>query len=789
MHRSGTGILIVLAIGLTASLTGCVGKNSGGNQSGGVKTVTLSPSGTLSIDVGTTSVFSATATNALGQPVLPGTIQFTVVSGNTNPAPLSILSNGAACAGSWDTTESICIPGTPGIALVTAAVDGVSSATATIYVHQHIDSIQVSRLDPQGPPQHDCFSQGQTWDYQAIAYDINQHDITNTVGPMSWTSSAVSVLAVDSISGLQPNQTQVTAKTPGQTQLFASVSGTTSTLVPAPFTTCLVSYIRLEIVGGSGNSFSINNGGSKTIQATAVDTWGVTLANPPLVWSSSNPEVGSFSSASNTSGTNTMTARTNEGATDISAACTPPTCNVGVLPGLPIFASGGNLPVGGLPNGPPGYGVITANVTATKLPTYSAWTATTDCGTSPGCSSIAFAVTPGTTPIGASANLPRTPNTMMFNEQGTRIYFGSDQGLMFMDVGGSAPTVNSVSGSPTPCNLSVCGTVLAISPDGNRVVVGDEKSVPPQVYIYDSSAASNPPVDLILPSGTAKAAAFSPDEVKIFIVTDAGAMYVYSAVDALVPVTVATSAADVAFSAGGSFAYVAGTPANQVSAFATCDLSNLGDISNPAALTGTPLKLVPAPEVQEVVINPAQSVVTQNVIALEPPNLQTLTATFTAGVPLNHGIFTCNAPSFYPDHTGFSAGPSVNLGLGTFVPLYMRVVGNGSQVIVVAKNFPAVVVADLNQRTATPFALVNGGLPLAASSSTDGSQVFVAACDAYPNNDPTQPCSSGSVHIINTLSGGDFQQVPYVNLSTNNSMCNAPSAPPCFPNMIALKPQ
>lgn len=780
MHRSSTGILIVLAICLAASLTACVGKNTGSGGGGGVQTVTLSPGGNQSIDIGAIQTYSATAKNALGQTVVASTIQFTVTSGNSNPAPISITSFGAACAGSWDSTGTICSPGVPGIALITATVEGVSSAPTTVYVHQHIDSIQVSAVSP---PLHDCFSQGQTWDYQAIAYDISQHDITNTVGPLIWSTSNPNVLTVNNITGLLPNQTQVTAKTPGRTQLVASVSGTTSAPLTTPFTTCLVSTIRLQIEGGSGNSFTINNGGSKTIKATVVDTLGATLASPPLVWSSSNPEVANFSSASNTTGTNSVTARSNQGGATISAACTPPTCNIGVLPGLPVYASGGNLP-----NGEPGYGAISANITATKPPTYTAWAATMDCGTGLGCSSITFAVTPGTKPIGASASVPRTPNSMMFNEQGARIYFGSDQGLMFLDVGGSTPTVVPVSASPTPCNVSLCGTVLAVSPDGNRVVVSDGNSVPHQVYIFNASSTSTAPVDLILPSGTATAAAFSPDEMKIFIMTDAGIVYVYSSVDALTPVSVATSATDVAFSADGSFAFAAGTPAKQVSAFATCDLSDMGDISNPAALTSTPLKIVPAQEVQDVVINTTQSVVTQNVIALEPPNIQTLTAKYIAGAPLDHGIFVCNTPAFYPDHTGFSAGPPLNLGQGNFVPLYMRVVGNGSQVIVVGKNIPAVLVVDLNQQTTTPIALVNNGLPLAASSSTDGSQVFVAACDAYSQSDPTQ-CTSGSVHIINTLSGGDFQQVPYVNINTNNSMCNQPNAPPCFPNLIAIKPQ
>ena len=786
MHRSGTGILIVLAISIAASLTGCVGENSGGSGGGGVKTVTLSPSGSQSINIGATQNFTATATDALGQTVL-STIQFTVTSGNSNPAPLSILSNGAGCAGSWDSTGTICSPGVPGIALVTATVGGVSSAQTTVYVHQHIDSIQVSRLDPQGPPPHDCFSQGQSWDYQAIAYDIDKHDITDTVGPMTWSSSNAGVLTIDNITGLRSNQTQVTAKTPGVTQLFANVSGTTSTPgTPLTFTTCLVQSVRLQIQGGSGHSFSTNNGGSKTIQATVVDTVGATLATPPLTWSSSNPEVANFSSATNTTGSNTITARSNLGATDISASCTPPSCNIGVLPGLPVYSSSGNLP-----NGDPGYGVISATITATKPPTYTAWAATTDCGTGPGCASITFAVTPGTTPIGASASMPRTPNSMMFNEQGARIYFGSDQGLMFLDVGASSPTVTPVSAAPTPCNVSLCGTVLAISPDGNRVVVSDTVTNPHQVYIFSGSSSSAAPIDLVLPRPTDNptAAAFSPDEMKIFILTDAGTMYVYSSVDALASVPVAISATDVAFSADGSFAFVAGTPnPTSISGFATCNAQpTFADPPTPpdfafVTTPGIPLRIFPSPDAQRV-------------LALDPPNID-IFATSETLLPLPDDQFVCDGRNLAPP--GVDIAPTVNfpqtaqsfnLGLGNFAPLYMRVVGNGNQAIVVGKTIPAVLVVDVNQQTTTPIALVNNGLPLAASASTDGSQVFVAACDAFTNNDPTQPCTSGSVHIINTLSGGDFQQVPYVNLNTNNSMCNQPNAPPCFPNLIAIKPQ
>ena len=172
MHRCGSGFLLTLAITFVIALTGCLGKSSSNPGNGGVQTVTLSPGGMISIDVGGTQVFSASGRDAGGGTVLGVDIQFTVVSGSPNAAaPFSVINNGSgsasSCAGTWDPTVTICSPGTPGIAIVTAVINGVSSAPTTVYVHQHIDSIQVSRLDPQGPPLYDCFSQGQTWGYQA----------------------------------------------------------------------------------------------------------------------------------------------------------------------------------------------------------------------------------------------------------------------------------------------------------------------------------------------------------------------------------------------------------------------------------------------------------------------------------------------------------------------------------------------------------------------------------------------------------------------------------------------
>src|SRR5208337_694480 len=190
------------------------------------------------------------------------------------------------------------------------------------------------------------------------------------------------------------------------------------------------------------------------------------------------------------------------GGATLTASCTPPSCNIG-LPGatpsgvlvssLPIYAS--DYPANAAPKCQPpnvtnGYGTISVEVTrssSSTAPTYTAWAATTDCKNQLGCSSALFSVTPGTTPIGPSIiGLPRTPNSMMFNHvSAPRLYIGSDQGLMLVDVS-TSNSVRVASSSSIPCNVSLCGKVLTVSNDGKLAVVSDTVSTPSQVYIYNA---------------------------------------------------------------------------------------------------------------------------------------------------------------------------------------------------------------------------------------------------------------------------------------------------------------
>ncbi|MGA3090674.1 MAG: hypothetical protein ABSD75_18885 [Terriglobales bacterium] len=824
MRRCGSGFLPILALAFVVAFTGCLGKSSG-NSTTVVATVTLSPAGNSSIEIGKTQAFTATARNATGGTVASASIQYIVQNDNLEGSePLSITAGGNACAGTWDPTGSICTPGTPGIAIVTAVSNGVSSAQAYVYVHEHVASLQISNAQAQAPL-YDCFSQGQTWFYQATAYGSGNPpvDITDSVGPVNWSSSNSGVVTTTNY--VPPNQStvlnqvQVTAKSPGFTQLVANVSGTSSN--PIPFTTCLIQAIYLQIGGQAtaGNTITVNNGASIPITATVIDSLykytHVPLAAPPLTWSTTNPEVAAFGTTSNSVPNNNATARTNLGGATLTASCTPPTCNIGLpgvtpsgqtVPSLPIYASTGTLP-----NGTTGYGSISVDVVlapSATLATYSAWAATTGCGNTPGCTSALFSVTPTTTgsnPIGAILSLPRTPNSLVFNHVSSpRVYIGSDQGLMYVDTTATSPSPTLISNSQTPCNVSLCGQVLAISNDGKVVVVGDNVSTPSQVYIYNASSTTASSVDLVLPGETTTAAAFSPDQLKVFILTASGNLYIYSTVDALSSVSTFGPGTDIEFSADGSFAYVAGVPANaggptnSVSAFSTCSLpgaatTNIGSVVTSA----TPTRIFPSPVVPLPVLTGGSLWTTQNIFALEPStgNIEFLTTQFMQN-PIGYADppqFTCNPPTILPG--SFQIGQSFNLGQGqNLTPVYAQLVNDGTQILIVARKIPAVLLFDVDSGTTSSIALSSSTVdPLSASASSDGSQVFIAACDQYDQDGTT--CATGSIHVVGTVEGqkdyGDTP-VPYHNVNNNNdtNMCNdgGNPAPQCLPNLVAIKP-
>src|SRR5581483_5881306 len=84
----------------------------------------------------------------------------------------------------------------------------------------------------------------------------------------------------------------------------------------------------------------VSSGTSTTLNATVTDIANQEVTGVPLTWNTSNPVSVGVSSTGATStvfgGTNTVTSPA-AGQGTVIASCTPPTCNAGIKPSLPIY--------------------------------------------------------------------------------------------------------------------------------------------------------------------------------------------------------------------------------------------------------------------------------------------------------------------------------------------------------------------------------------------------------------------------------------------------------------------
>ena len=704
--------------------------------------VTLTPTDHSSIDVGSLLNFSAVARNAAGQPIT-SRITFNFIS--SNPDVLTIANSGAACAGKWDSlsTPIVCTPGPAGVSIVTAVVSGISSPPTTVYVHQHIDHIDLGPIDT---PTTSCFSQEQTLTYQASVFANvggNLVDISPTVGPLTWNTGNTGVATVTTNGvDLLPNQVRATAVNPGLTQISTSVSGVNSNAIS--FRTCFVRSIVLTVQNEGTTSLTLAAGTSKTIEATVQDELGNILTKPPLTWSSSNSAAVTVPTGTQDKTTATITGTAGGGASVI-ASCTPPACNSGLFPSQPVYPP------------QPISVIVTPKTTATS----TAWVTSTQCVDPDtglprlNCGAILTQVNGTDGKIGSSIFLPNTPNSILFAPGGTRAYVGSRLAMMIVDPAATSGSTAQVVG--------VNGTVLAVSRDGTRVVVAgrDQLStpVPNRVFIFNQSNTTA--ITLQIPNATA--AAFSPDGLKAFIVSSTGSaanLYAVSTVDAQKgPISLAplTSANGLIFAPNGAFALASGLP-HTITPVGTCNNAVLPSLTTP----GVPLFLTAIPDATHL-------------IALDPPSIDILSYTSSVG----------DCASTFPSVT-LSLDSSTNLGQGDFTPITMQVASDGSKAYVVAEGLSSVLVFDITAKTTSAIPLVDNGVPLSASLSTDGRQLYVATdCPSASKDATTGKCTIPTLHILDTTIGSDVQQVKF----DNNFCTNIDNLTLfCTPNLVAVKP-
>ncbi len=659
---------------------------------------------------------------------------------SSNTAVLTISTGGVACAGTWDSLTSplICTPGSAGVAQVTATANGVSSPATTVYVHQHIDSVAVSAAPNQTPPNASCFSAGdpmlqrqpQSFIYEAKVLSHGA-DITSTVGDIGWQAINTSVVTLKTatvtapVPGLLTGQAQATASTPGTTTIFARVDGTTST--PFTFTTCPVQSISLALDQIGGTSETLPPAGSHSITATVTDTQGKTITGSFLNWCSSNPSsvlIGGSTCTTGSTANMTATAQGPGGGASIIASCTPPRCNIGLVPALPVY--------------PPQPILLTISGTSTSTASVTALLASTGCGTLAGCISRIASVassTGGTSSGSASLavvnNLPSTPNSLIFAPHGNRAFLGTDRG----DLGAKGVMVFDTTSGSVSQFPSAVGKVLAVSPDGTSAVVSDTVETPNQVYIFTcgttgSSGACTGNSSVALNITGATAAAFSPDGLKAFILAGA-TLYIYSPISALQTISLASPATNVSFLAGGAFAYLAGGT-SAISARRTCD----GALADSVTAPGIPTFLDPLPDGARMLALDSPFVDIVGVSSIDTSALSGCTASVS--------------DTFTP----------VNLAQGTFIPTQLIVSADGSAAYILTANQAGVLVFEILSQRTSSIPLTGNALPLRAALTPDGTKLLVGASD-------------NMVHVLNTITAADVQQlsIPQDQTNLNSGLC------------------
>lgn len=566
---------------------------------------------------------------------------FTYSSSNTAVATVS--TTGAVCAGKWDALFIVCdTTGVqPGTANITVT-SGTVTGTVPVYTHLHVDRVTVS------PSLVNCVSSGQTQQLSAKAFN-NGVDITSTVGPFKWSTLSVDVDTVDT-NGL------VTAKTPGQTGIVASVSSVNSAAVT--WVTCPVQSINIHLTSGPDTTFSLGAAGNTvSLAADVVDSHGVSVS-APLNWLSTQAAVANVTSAA-------LVTAVAAGTTSISASCAG-SCNIGLASQYSNAVSG---TVGGT-------------------------SATTVYATGTGATSL-VPIDTGTNVAGAAITLPAMPNSFLFNRIGSTGYLGSSAGLMALDTASNTVTQNT----------GVVGTVLATSPDSNRVIVAGSNT------LWVLGVGTNITTETS-PIASATAADFTPDSRGAYIV--AGNTLYFWTQGSFRIISLGGAANDVKSLPNGAFAYLAGgAPGAAVTARAACDNSLDDSIATP----GAPSFLRPLPNAGTV-------------LAVDSPGIDVIKVTTTrVGCP----------PPLSDTLT------SVNFGVGAFTARQLIVLSDGSK---------AFVTSDLGQllglttATATPFAipLAGGANAFTGGATLDGAKLYVGGSDKF-------------VHRIDVAGGSDAQQI------------------------------
>jgi hypothetical protein len=437
---------------------------------------------------------------------------YTYASSNLRLADVS--PSGGICAGTWNRNSpggvadfTICTPPSGsslsafngctstscGTVQITATGAAVTSNPVNVYVHPPITSMTI-------PNQTSCVSQSQTLPQSLLAETTvagpggvtlcspsttsctspNANVGTITYNPV--TSSVVTINNTTSPTNTNPVTGTTTSNTPNPNGIATAnlpgstiINSTTSEVTSAAgyFSTCPPANINLSINGST--TATVTPSSPQTVVAQVTDTNKAPITGLPLTYSSTEPQNLSVSSTGLVSATFPSHAT-------VTAICEPPTCNP-----APV-----NL-IGTLGNGMP----VTGNRVTINSPGRSSnqiWMASTQ---SPYFSELDLQTGGAAAPV----RLPYTPNSMVMDQAGDTLFFGSYHELM---------TVSTLNNELSKEVTGVPGVVLAVAPTGSTVIVNDQ--LRQVIYLYSVSAGTFTSI-----GGVAFRAQYSPDGSTVYI--------------------------------------------------------------------------------------------------------------------------------------------------------------------------------------------------------------------------------------------------------------------------------
>ena len=570
MRRYLTLIFLgILCIPAGVSISGCI-RNPAGNYCNGlgyglkdtdVFSIDLEPRTTgISVAFGQTRQIAApTAKTCKGASASVSSYAY----GTTNNRLVDISPTGNICGGTWNRNSgggiadfTICnLPnpapsagGLPyGNAYISASADSVTSNPVEVFVHSPVSSITLALSGAQSGTQQ-CNSQGTIGQLDAEACYVSNNtqyefcapstvtsysckgglapgvtsvpDCSTAIGVLSYTVSTASVASINS------ETNQITAELPGTTAITASIAGSGSSA--GYFSTCPPKNISVTLANGA-TSGVVTQGVQQNLTTTITDVNNNPITGLTLDYQSTNPlEI--------TAGAGGAITATFPGAASVYAICQPATCNPSPINEVGA-GNGTGLSISSNP----------VNITTPGTASAYMWFA------APFKSQYFVPIELLSGTVGSTVRLPYVPNSMVMDQTGSNLYFGSSHELMIFTTG---------SNGLSKADPNVPGVVLAVSPNNQQLLINDP--VRQVFYIYNASGSVANTF-----GGMGTAAQWTPDSKTLYITDSASAgaghsntLYVYNGNTGWTTYSLNSSggATNLALTIPGVGAYLAGTP-------------------------------------------------------------------------------------------------------------------------------------------------------------------------------------------------------------------------------------